>query len=40
MDAPGRRPVDPGVGIPFPWTVAGAWTVFALWALGAARRDQ
>ncbi|MEU9745344.1 ABC transporter permease [Streptomyces niveus] len=39
---------DPGVGIPFPWTVGGAWTVFALWALGAAavavfaapRRDQ
>ncbi|MEV8348272.1 ABC transporter permease [Streptomyces niveus] len=39
---------DPGMGIPFPWTVGGAWTVFALWALGAAavavfavpRRDQ
>ncbi|WP_329076098.1 ABC transporter permease [Streptomyces niveus] len=39
---------DPGTGIPFPWTVGGAWTVFALWALGAAavavfaapRRDQ
>ncbi|MFD3482457.1 ABC transporter permease [Streptomyces sp. NPDC058665] len=37
-----------GAGIPFPWTVGGAWTVFALWALGAAavavfathRRDQ
>lgn len=39
---------DSGTGIPFPWTVGGAWTVFALWALGAAavavlavhRRDQ
>lgn len=39
---------DPGMGVPFPWTVGGAWTVFALWALGAAavavfaapRRDQ
>ncbi|MFI6082525.1 ABC transporter permease [Streptomyces sp. NPDC051217] len=39
---------DPESGIPFPWTVPGAWTVFALWALGAAavatlaphRRDQ
>ncbi|GGJ76336.1 ABC transporter permease [Streptomyces camponoticapitis] len=39
---------DPGSGIPFPWTVGGAWTVFALWALAASaatmlaphRRDQ
>lgn len=39
---------DPGMGVPFPWTVGGAWTVYALWALGAAavavfaapRRDQ
>ncbi|WP_405612444.1 ABC transporter permease [Streptomyces sp. NBC_01508] len=37
-----------GFGVPFPWTVGGAWTVFALWALGATavavfavhRRDQ
>ncbi|MGW6308615.1 hypothetical protein ACWFRQ_14300 [Streptomyces niveus] len=26
---------DPGMGILFPWTVGGAWMVFA-----AARRDQ
>ncbi|WP_405794866.1 ABC transporter permease [Streptomyces sp. NBC_01506] len=37
-----------GIGLPYPWTEGGAWTVFALWALGAAavavlavhRRDQ
>ncbi|MFD3525227.1 ABC transporter permease [Streptomyces sp. NPDC058653] len=37
-----------GPGVPFPWTMGGAWTVFALWAVGAAvvtvlathRRDQ